>query len=249
MPIRRTEMTLTPDQAKNIAFKIKALFSKTTDNGATEDEAFAAVAKARELMDKYSIDFSALDMKAEGVINDVVHPYSQEGLRAALVMANAIGRYTETKVWVPHKRNFINYLGLVSDVLFAQWLNASLLDFIERKCVEYMHVHSFGTRFELQARRVSFFVGAANNISTRLNKAAAEREKLRGVVTGNALVLVTKKSLITEEMARMGLALGKGRNSNSTIGDSMAHGAGHRAGEGARWDKPINDSGKVFQLK
>ena len=50
----------------NHAAKIKALLGKTIENGATEAEAMAAAIKARELMDKYDIDLTTLDMKAEG---------------------------------------------------------------------------------------------------------------------------------------------------------------------------------------
>ncbi len=44
------------DARKKMLERVKAILAKTMDNGCTEGEAMAALAKARELMATYEID-------------------------------------------------------------------------------------------------------------------------------------------------------------------------------------------------
>ena len=55
------------DREKLLA-RIKALFSKTTEAGATEAEELAATEKARELIEKYQLDMGAEELKREGFV-------------------------------------------------------------------------------------------------------------------------------------------------------------------------------------
>jgi hypothetical protein len=50
----RKETNVT-DNRKSTLAKIKALLAKTTENGCTEDEAMAALDKAREMMDNRNL--------------------------------------------------------------------------------------------------------------------------------------------------------------------------------------------------
>lgn len=47
------------------AARIRALLMKTVDNGCTEEEAMAAAAKAGELMDRYGLESSEVEIRAE----------------------------------------------------------------------------------------------------------------------------------------------------------------------------------------
>src|SRR6188472_2763823 len=63
---RETVMT---DNREKMLDKIRALLSKTTENGCTEEEYLAALAKARALMDAYEITEADLQLtKEEGVV-------------------------------------------------------------------------------------------------------------------------------------------------------------------------------------
>ena len=52
---------------EKVATIVEALLAKTTENGATEAEAMAAAAKARELMDRHQLDLGEVGMAKEGV--------------------------------------------------------------------------------------------------------------------------------------------------------------------------------------
>ncbi len=45
--------------------RIQALRAKTIDNGCTEDEALAAAAKVAELLDRYDLSLSDVELRAE----------------------------------------------------------------------------------------------------------------------------------------------------------------------------------------
>jgi hypothetical protein len=252
-------MTLTPEQSKAIAAKIRALFNKSVDNGATEEEALSAITKARELMDKYSIDMDAVSVRAEGVTQAHVRPLTPDDELALRNMAMAIAAYTETKVWRSNdklNRKVYRYMGLPSDVLFATWLNRTLLTFIRRHSADYLVKEKAAqlaqrrwmSDYEASKLSTDFFVGAARRIAARLHADADLRTGTRAKVAGTALVLATKQSMIKAEMNRIGLYLRTTNASGPSIKNMGAYFAGADAGDKANWHKPINSGDKVMRL-
>lgn len=227
----------------NHAAKIKALLSKTIENGATEDEAIAAAMKARELMDKYDIDLTTLDMKAEG-FETLINQYfavSPEH-RAATAIAVAVAAYTDTKVYGTNNRSAIAYFGLKSDVAFATWLETTLVGFVVRNAEVYIKEwkaqqfvpNSGATKTE----RLSFIMGCSARIAKRLRDEADKRRESKG--TGSmALVVRDKAQVVTEEWAKLNMKLGKAAGQKVRLSNS-GWDSGARTGDEARWDKPVN---------
>jgi uncharacterized protein DUF2786 len=58
--------------ADAVATRIRGLMAKTTENGCTEEEAMLAAAKARELMDRYRLTMTDVEIQAEPIITETV---------------------------------------------------------------------------------------------------------------------------------------------------------------------------------
>ena len=104
---------------KKMLERVKAILAKTMDNGCTEGEAMAALAKARELMAAYDIDEKELQdvsEKAEIHKTDASDPYDiKRGLSVN------VGKFTNCKAF-RDRENVINFAGKPSDIVFATWL-------------------------------------------------------------------------------------------------------------------------------
>lgn len=118
------------DNKKSIAFKIKALLAKTTQAGCSEAEAMMAAHKAKELLDKYQIDLSELDLREEGTSETEVQMSA-----ISRDLSGSVAAYCEVKSWRSQGKH--HYLGLKSDVFFAEWLLLALTSFVQRKTLDY----------------------------------------------------------------------------------------------------------------
>lgn len=86
-------------QKETIASRIEALLNKTVENGATEEEAFAAMEKASELMAKYQMNMTEVQLAAEGLVkSEVSFPTGLHEFFAFEVLSS-VGRLTEVKEW------------------------------------------------------------------------------------------------------------------------------------------------------
>ena len=62
-------MDQSPDLAAldKLKLRIQALRAKTIDNGCTEDEALSAAAKVAELLDRYDLSLTDIDIRASAL--------------------------------------------------------------------------------------------------------------------------------------------------------------------------------------
>jgi len=229
-------MTLTPEQRRSIADKIKALLSKTVDNGASEAEAMAAVMMAQKLMDKYQITMSETEVQEEGFlhesikITDCYHRWFCHGT------VNAIAELTNTRA-IYHGSKSILFYGYGQDVEFASWVYRSLRDLIVKASVQHSNSDPENSSYML---RKSFIFGAASRISSRMYKEVREREAAReGFSKSTALVVVDRGTLVDNKIKEMFPKLGKASHQSSRNLSVEAFRAGQAKGDNARWDKPI----------
>ena len=227
----------------NHAEKIRVLLSKTIDKGCTEEEAMQSAMKARELMEKYSIDFSELEMKAEGARHTRHEDFTNSlEMRILLELYTGIAYFTETIGYQSPVGNEINYVGLSSDTVFADWLTTALQGYTLRATKEYMKSHPKGDIGTTKREKMSFAVGCAARINNRLREAADKNRP----PAGTGLVLV-KRGLIDAKLAEMDIRLRMGAPVRKLLSKSGLA-AGKCAGEGARWDKPVNQGKGVGLL-
>jgi len=236
------------DREKLLA-RIKALFSKTTEAGATEAEELAAAEKARELIEKYQLDMGQEELTKEGFVRKNI---KMEQARFTLARRILLGieKFCEVKTYYMAWRGFepdVTDFGLASDAELAAYLIDSLTTFslagadfhiaIERKTAIALGTPM--TAAESKEAYRSYLLGCANRISVRLRELAQQR-KLQGARPGSygALITLDKPELIKAEMDRLGIRLHCGSSlTGASDGGSFAAGSAH--GSKASFGRPV----------
>ncbi len=218
---------------KKMLEKVKAILSKTMENGCTEEEAMAALAKAKELMATYEIDEKELHQfeqeKATLHKTGMSDPYE---IKFNLSMS--VGNFTRTRGFNGKKNNWgITFVGLESDVIFATWLLDTLQRFVMRALRDFQKQRSIKGMTNSNYTSASFVVGC----TARIN------EKLKELTMPLPAV---NKELITAELAKNGIVLRVSTGRGEI--DQRSAMAGAAAGNSARFDKPVG-SGGMRRLK
>lgn len=233
--------TKTTPAATKIAARIKALLAKSVENGATEEEALAAMEKARELMDKYGVTASALEAEADTIKPETMR---RDGWGTFIIkdrLASNVARYTDCKIWFDFGGDF-HVLGSDTDRLFCMWLLDSLDQFIRRSCVEFIKTQTItGKKWDHEK---AFCIGAINRINERLTALIAERRTSVQTKDGRSLVVI-KSDLVTKAFDGLGLKLRRATSSVTYKKSSKAYAAGHAAGGKAKFSRPVNGGAGV----
>ena len=152
---------MTTPQRESLLDKIRALLAKKVENGCTESEAFAALAKARAMMDAYAVGDDELSLtKEEKAILRREPPDSKDPYRIKQHLAVSVAKFCECKVW-GDRGGILVFCGLLSDAQFATWLLDTLAAFVQNEIVG----HLMGSVAEGQHRRrviASFALGCTD---------------------------------------------------------------------------------------
>jgi len=239
------------DNRQKLLDKIKALLSKTVENGCTEAEAMTALSMAQAMMDAHEITEDEVNQtKQESAIRaemkDMRDPHH---IRSHLVVR--ISEFTNTKTWRSEYRSQkfkYNFVGLQSDVDFAMWLAETLTMFVQRELKNYIWSNGYTALEPSMKRRVinGFVHGCVGRINQRL-KELMERGKVHKTDNGNALVVV-KNELIERKMKELGLELRSGRKRGTKV-EPNAYGAGRAAGDRASFGKPVSGNNSVLLIE
>jgi hypothetical protein len=213
--------------------RIRGLSAKTVENGCTEEEAILAATKARELMDRYRLTLTDVQVQEEPVDYVIIdRPGHETRLAAVDFCVKGIARYCGVKMWFTErsiegkKLRLIAVLGLRGDVEMARYLYEMLASAIK----------SESSRLK-GASRSSFQVGMAYRINERLTQMAIDLEPTAKTGSGTALVVV-KGALVDDAYAKLNLRLrsisGGPRNT-----DHAAYSAGRAAGDRVNLNRPV----------
>jgi hypothetical protein len=225
--------------------KIKALLSKTTENGCTQEEELTALAKARALRDAYEVSDAELQLtKEESAILREEPPGTEDPHRIKSNLYYAVGKFTDCQAWRNHKSKGggLVFCGLPADARFATWLLDHLASFVQAELAN----HLMGcVATGLPRRRVinGFVDGITSSISNRL----IDLCKPAPTATANSRALVVaKQQVIKSRMEELGIKLCWGGGS-SRQHDSSALNAGRSAGDRASFGRPV--SGRAGALR
>jgi hypothetical protein len=221
----------------SIAAKIRALLAKTVENGATEHEAHAAAAKARQLMDEYQLSLSEVELREEGLSKIEMTFPGRLGRFVASDLQGAVSAYTETRTWANYGNTEHHFLGLASDIIFAEWLLPMLVNLVCREA------NTYGRARRDRSLKMHFAGGMARRISARMHVDVRLRKMNQS--TGKGLV-VAKNAMINARMNELGIKLAP--SSSEKMLDPFAAAAGAKAGDGVRWDKPI-ETNEALRLR
>jgi hypothetical protein len=221
--------------------KVPALLAKTIENGCTEAEALAALAKAQAMIDAYEISDDELALtKEEKASIRTNTSHDPHFIKRGLLFG--VAEFTNTKAW--YSTGERSFCGLAADIEFAEWLVEALTRFVQAELVEFLASSVFIDGRERRSAMRSFTIGACTRIAERLTELA----KPRATQTSNSLALVvTKQAAIDACVKAAGLRFctGSGR---APAAHSAAYTAGQAAGERASFGRPVSGTGAALRL-
>jgi Protein of unknown function (DUF2786) len=189
--------------------RIKALRAKTIEQGCTEQEALAAANKVAELLDRYGLSLSEIELRRQaceglGIETD----RRRRGAFDACVPS--IAHFCDCKVWGEKTaKGALRYVffGFRADVEAAHFLY-KLIDVTFDTETEQFKASSIYADLSSDERRSginSFQTGLSHGISRKLKAMKAERDVVNRKSSGRDLVPL-KTSVIDEELAKLGLS-------------------------------------------
>lgn len=231
---------------RKIKEKLDALLKRARDNGSSEAEVAACMARAEKIMAEYGLSESDLDDVTSESFRDYrveVPQGRQKHCPVVRYCAAMVGKLTCVTFYVDNANSpnagdkaDIVAVGLDADVEYAMWLLSSLRTFMDDQWVSYRDWQLEAcTRQELKAERIGFIRGYCRKVCDRVREMVDvyEREHAGGVGTGTNLI-VRKTDLVNAELDRRGIHLGRGRAMTGR-GYGSEHGAqaGAQAGNSA----------------
>lgn len=227
---------------ENLLNKVRAILSKTVDNGCTEAEALLALQTAEKLIEEYEISDEDLKLDDEKAIIEKSDMKDPQNVRWKLCYY--IGQFTETYAF-GHKKS-VKFVGLKSDVDFAIWLIESLSHFVHAQLKSYMWKNGFQKLQGAQRNRVinSFVIGCCARINSKLLQMINERKPS---VNQNALV-ITKKALIDDAIKDLNISKSDNRGRKNKIYRNV-YNSGFNAGDNALFGRPVNNGGPLRLIK
>lgn len=210
------------DARKKLLERIKALLNT---NGRSEAEMMAYLAKAREMMATYEIDEKELETVEKAQIHRTT-PNDPYDIKKNLCVN--VGKYTSTKAF-RDREEVICFAGKESDIIFATWLLDTLQRFIMRELRQYQKdlITNKGINHSNNLTSASFVAGCAYRINEKLKELAP----INWAKTQELIV------------AELNVSLVKSRGPSKRLSEKDAA-AGAKAGEYARFDRPVEAGGR-----
>jgi len=190
--------------------RIQALRAKTVEQGCTEQEALAAAEKVAELLDRYGLSVSELDLRNQACEGIGV----ETGRKRRGPIDDCVGTialFFDCRVWAETDIDgMLRYVffGMPADVQAAIYLN-DLIGVTFATETTMFQAGPIYQRTESGNRRnatTSFQTGLARGICQKLMALRATRDQAATAGTGRALVPI-KDSVIDAELERLGLNL------------------------------------------
>jgi hypothetical protein len=230
----------------SIIDKIKALLSKTTENGATEAEMLTALDKAAAMQDAYDITDEELQVaKDEAAMQHEDPPDLKDPHKIKWRLTYAVSQFCGVTIYRSRRQTGFKWIGMPSDVQFAMWLLDNLADFVFNALYE----HLTGCCAPPSERRIimrSFTEACCNRITDRLLE-LVERSKKARTSNGRELVVV-KDAAIKAYMKEHDIHLRTCRGHSSANVDAAGQAAGRAAGDRASFGRPVSGAAGVLRI-
>lgn len=213
--------------------RIQGLRAKTIDNGCTEGEALSAAAKVAELLDRYDLSLTDVEIREAPCEERVYETHLKKRIPLDECVG-AIAAFCDCRVWreknAAGEARFV-FFGLRSDVEVAHYLTELIDGAVRAELGRYKMSPDY-KRFRHQERHLanaSFTLGMCASIADRLTTMKAERD---GVIlsSGRGLV-VLKAAVVDTELEKLGLKLRTVQEGPGRMISPMAYDAGGAAGE------------------
>jgi hypothetical protein len=228
---------LSVDQHRDLAaldklkLRIQALRAKTVDNGCTEDEALSAAAKVAELLDRYDLSLTDIDIREAPCERREYETYRKKRIPLDDCIG-AVANFCDCRVW--REKNQAGesryvFFGLRSDIEVAHYLTELIDAAVRSELGRYKTTPDY-RRFRHNERHLanaSFALGMVASIADKLTAMKASRDQINQS-TGRGLV-VLKASIIDAEFDKLDLNLRAARGTGRMV-SLTAYEAGGVAG-------------------
>ena len=232
---------------ENIIEKIRALLSKTVDNGCTEEEMNAALDKARAWMDAHEITEDELRLtKAETAILRSEPPNSIDPHNIKFFLMGDIADFCNCQAWQLRRRDgkAVEFCGLQSDARLASWLLDTLARFVQAELARHL-MDTLPPRGERRRVIAGFVRACCDRIGARL-RALCAQSAAAATSNGRELVLV-KNAAVDAKVKECGVRVA-GCCLGGQINDA-GYQAGQSAGERASFGRPVTGAGAILRIK
>ncbi|MDB5653580.1 MAG: hypothetical protein JWQ94_1193 [Tardiphaga sp.] len=220
-----------PTALDKLRTRIQALRSKTIDNGCTEDEALSAAAKVAELLDRYDLSLTDVEIREAACERRSFETYRKKRIPLDDCIG-AIAQFCDCRVW--REKNEAGesryvFFGLRSDIEVAHYLTELVDTAVRTETGRFKNSRDY-QKFRHNERHLansSFSLGMVASIADKLISMKAERDHV-GESTGRALVTV-KASVVEAEFAKLDMNLKTARGGRRMV-SMTAYEAGGVAG-------------------
>jgi hypothetical protein len=227
----------------SIIEKIKALLSKTTENGATEAEMLSALDKAAAMRDAYDISDEELQLAKDEAV--MLHADPSDLKDPHLIkwrLSYAVAQFCGVQIFRSRRQTGLKCIGMPSDVQFAMWLLDTLADFVFAE----LYSHLIGCLAPRSERRVimrSFIQACCDRIGDRLLALV----KPARTSNGRELVVI-KDAAIKAFMQEQEIHLRTCSGYSSSNIDAAAQAAGRAAGDRATFGRPMTGAAGALRI-
>jgi hypothetical protein len=214
-----------------LRMRIQALRAKTIDNGCTEGEALSAAAKVAELLDRYDLSLTDVEIREAPCERREFETHRKKRIPLDDCIG-AVANFCDCRVW--REKNEAGearyvFFGLRSDIEVAHYLTELIDTAIRSELGRYKTTREY-LQFRHKERHManaSFALGMVASIADKLTAMKAERDKVN-YGTGRALV-VLKAAIVDDELGKLGLRLRVQRGASRMV-STTAFEAGSVAG-------------------
>ena len=225
---------------ETISKKISALLKKNAENGATEDEANAAMKIATKLMTEHGITMDDIKQNTAAA-NDFVEKTINENRKKLhevdlYGVLTSIAKFTDTHVHIERKVKksaSVYFFGYRSDIELAEYLREVCKRALETEWNKY--VMNNDLQGHKRTHRKNFMIGMSVRISQRLNDMKQEHT----TTTNNNQLVVVKNQLVTQAFAKKNIRLKSASSTTFDMNDSYK--AGKQAGDNVSLNKSMTD--------
>src|SRR5271155_2066756 len=238
-------VTVHPDLAAfdGLKTRIQGLRAKTTDNGCTEAEALLAAVKVAELLDRYGLSLTDVEIR-----NAQCEQREYETPRKKRIPLDdcigAIANFCDCRIWReknPAGESRYVFFGLRSDIEVAHYLTEMIDNAVRSELGRYKNSADY-RRFRHQDRHIansSFTCGMLASIGEKLTAMKRQRDAVNNG-TGRDLV-VLKAAVVDAELENLDLQL-RTVHRATRMGSPTAYEAGGTAGEAVAINPAIRGS-------
>jgi hypothetical protein len=222
-----------PDPAAldKLKTRIQGLRAKTIDAGCTEGEALAAAAKVAELLDRYDVSLTDVEIREAPCERRAYETHRKKRIPLDDCIG-AIADFCDCRVWReknPAGEARYVFFGLRSDIEVAHYLTELVDTAVRSELGRYKTTPGY-RQFRHQERHManaSFTLGMVASIADKLTAMKAGRDKVNSDSGRNLVVL--KAAVVDAELDKLGLKLRTVPRASRMV-SPMAYEAGEAAG-------------------